>query len=156
MDGFFIGDCDGQSASNLHTGAIMLNGSSASQVTIKDVEVAHTGGFGVMTRGAVRDVMLSRMHIHDVGAGGVSVEKPAEYADGSAVHNLSLVDSTIHVSKFLSQSHRVLCLMCCAAMQDGGHVYRMGPGVMLQNCKSCAVDHNRIYNFFYTGITTGM
>lgn len=43
MDGFFIGDCDGQSASNLHTGAIVLNGSSASQVTVKDVEVAHTG-----------------------------------------------------------------------------------------------------------------
>ena len=43
MDGFFVGDCDGQSASNLHTGAIVLNGSSATQVTVTDVEVAHTG-----------------------------------------------------------------------------------------------------------------
>ena len=25
MDGFFVGDCDGQSASNLHSGAIELN-----------------------------------------------------------------------------------------------------------------------------------
>jgi hypothetical protein len=52
-----------------------------------------------VTRGAVRDVMLSRLHIHDVGAGGVSVEKPADYEDGSAVRNLSLVDSRIHVSE---------------------------------------------------------
>ena len=43
--------------------------------------------------------MLSRLHIHDVGAGGVSVEKPADYEDGSAVRNLSLVDSRIHVSE---------------------------------------------------------
>lgn len=135
MDGFFVGDCDGQSASNLHSGAVVLNGSSASQVTVNNVEVAHTGGFGVVTRGAVRDVMLSRLHIHDVGAGGVSVEKPAETTDGSAVHNFSLVDSVIH---------------------DGGHVYKMGPGVMLQNCRGCAVDHNRIHDFFYTGVTTGI
>ena len=47
----------------------------------------------------MRDVMLSRLHIHDVGAGGVSVEKPADYEDGSAVRNLSLVDSRIHVSE---------------------------------------------------------
>ena len=38
MDGFFIGDCDGQSASNLHTGAIVIYG-SASKVTVSEVEV---------------------------------------------------------------------------------------------------------------------
>ena len=65
-----------------------------------------TGGFGIVTRGAVRDVMLSRLHIHDVGAGGVSVEKPADYEDGSAVHNLSLVDSRIHVSEDPSRLKR--------------------------------------------------
>jgi hypothetical protein len=43
MDGFFEGDCDGQSASNLHTGAILIN---ASKVKVSEVEVAHAGGFG--------------------------------------------------------------------------------------------------------------
>ena len=38
--------------------------------------------------------MLSRLHIHDVGAGGVSVEKPA--ATNRFVTNLSLLDSEIY------------------------------------------------------------
>jgi hypothetical protein len=90
-------DCDGQSASNLHTGAIVING-SASKVTISEVEVAHTGGFGIVTQGAVSDVTLNRLNIHDIGAGGVNVEKPTE----NSVTNLALIDSEIH---------------------DGGHVY---------------------------------
>ena len=47
-------------------------------------------------------------------------------------------------------------IQCINALQDGGHVYKMGPGVMLQNCRGCAISHNSIHNFFYTGITTGM
>lgn len=62
----------------------------------------YAGGFGIVTRGAVRDVTFSGLHIHDVGAGGVSVEKPTDYVDGSAVQNLSLVDSVIHVRAFVS------------------------------------------------------
>ena len=163
MDGFFVGDCDGQSASNLHTGAIALNctaeslsspspSSSDAQaggdsgdlqadaacadgqccgVTVENVEVAHTGGFGVITQSPVSGLSLRRLHVHDIGAGGVNI--------GSA-HNVTEVidhpDSVLDVSLEDSEIH------------DGGHVYRMGPGVMLQSCHGCAVVHNHIHNFF--------
>jgi hypothetical protein len=135
MDGFFVGDCDGQSASNLHSGAIDLNCSLSpcTGVTVQNVEVAHTGGFGVITHEAVSNTKLSRLHLHDLGAGGVSVEKPS--SEGEHVSNLRLIDSHIH---------------------SGGHVYRMGPGVMLQSCRSCTASHNEIHDLLYTGITTGI
>ena len=57
--------------------------------------MAHTGGFGVITHEAVSDTTLSRLHIHDVGAGGVSVEKPNGQNGGESVTKLHLVDSAL-------------------------------------------------------------
>jgi hypothetical protein len=90
MDGFFKGDCDGQSATNLKTGALDLS-CNCSGIVVTNVEVAHTGGFGVITHGALQDTVLSRLLVHDVGAGGVNVKEPPM----GSVQNLTLLDSQI-------------------------------------------------------------
>jgi len=145
MSGFFEGDCDGQAASNLLAGgAVTINGSIGGAV-LANVEVAHVGGFGVVVAGAARDCSLSRLHVHDVGAGAVNVQRSraaattgaagaAGAAGGAGVRNLSLVDSEL---------------------EDGGHVYKMGPGLLLQECHRCEIAHNRIHHFYYSGISTG-
>ena len=69
--------------------------------------------------------------MHDVGAGGINVQWSSSSSD---VHGLTLEDSDIY---------------------DGGHVYLMGPGVLLQQCHDCLITHNHIHDFFYTGISTG-
>ena len=54
MSGFFEGDCDGQSATNLLTGAVQLAcargppAQGCDSVLVSSVEIAHTGGFGLI------------------------------------------------------------------------------------------------------------
>ena len=62
MDGFFVGDCDGQSASNLKTGAVALS-CNCTGITVENVEVAHTGGFGFILQGNLHDATLSRLQV---------------------------------------------------------------------------------------------
>jgi hypothetical protein len=40
-------------------------------------------------------------------------------------------------------------------LTDGGHIYRMGVGVLIEACKGCTIAHNDIHQFFYTAISTG-
>ena len=131
MSGFFEGDCDGQSATNLLSAAVQLN--NAQHVSMERVGVRHTGGFGVWAQANVTDVLLSRLLVTDVGAGGVRVGAGV-CAPVPSVHDLTLEDSVV---------------------SDGGHVYRMGPGVLVGGCTGCRVAHNDIHTWRYTGINTG-
>jgi hypothetical protein len=81
MRGFFLGDCDGQSATNLRSGAVQVNCSAGKggcqRITIENVGVSHTGGTGVVVAGVVTDATLSRLVVSDVGASGVRIGSKA-------------------------------------------------------------------------------
>lgn len=67
--------------------------------------------------------------MHDLGAGGVRIGS----ATGDA-HNISLTDSVL---------------------EDGGHVWLQGCGVLMQAANGSTVSHNTIRRFSYTGISVG-
>lgn len=129
MAGFLVGDCDGQAASNLRSGAVEIRcGGPCTGPVVTDVEIGHVGGFAVAMDGAVAGASLSRLLVHDVGAGGLRIgSSNSSMRSEDMPSGLSLLDSTV---------------------RDGGHVYRMGPGLLLAQCHGCEVSHNDISGFF--------
>jgi hypothetical protein len=126
--------CDGQSASALRSAAIELNG--ASQWLLKDIHVAHVGGYAIWITGASRDVMLTHSSITDLGAGGIRI--------GATSSGAPPLDSiTRHV---IVQNTNV---------SDGGHVIESGCGILIQAAFNVTVEHNDIFDLYYTGISTG-
>ena len=165
MSGFFEGDCDGQSATNLLTGAVQLacergqpsdQGKGCENVLISRVEIAHTGGFGLLVgqpdhrpvphknapTARVQNAMFSRLRVHDVGAGAVRL--------GTVLQ----AGGTVHTGSTLATSFANISLLD-SELYDGGHVYLMGPGLQIGGCHGCEFSHNSIHDFLYTGITTG-
>ena len=164
MSAFFdpLNDCDGQSASSLQTGAVAINCSATwrepsverdsggasneskcSNVTLHNVEIAHAGGWGVITHEAVHNVALRRLKIHDLGAGGVNIKRPAAW-------------NWTHQHEPPSRAGATAVTIEDSEIYNGGHIYKMGSGVLMQQCHCCAVSHNRIHHFLNTGISTGM
>ncbi len=67
----FPGDCDGQSADFLTTAT--LHWDSSSNITLTNVTVQHTGGYGVWFGPGVVGALLSRALVTDMGAGAVRI-----------------------------------------------------------------------------------
>ena len=132
MSGFFEGDCDAQSAANLLSAAVSLNHAAA--ITLTNLSVAHTGSEGIWANVSAVDILLARLVVFDVGASAVRVGTASTAPLPNPTRNVTLVDS------YLS---------------DGGHIYMMGPGILLVACEACTVAHNSIHDFFYTGVSTG-
>lgn len=132
MDGFFEGDCDAQSASNLQTAAVHFTHST--NITLQNVTVAHTGGFAVWADVACDGVTMRGLHVHDVGAGAIRLGAAGDVPDVNATRNVVLADSWLH---------------------DGGHVYIHSPGVLLQYAETTTVTRNEIFDFYYSGVSMG-
>lgn len=163
MSGFFTGDCDGQSATNLRSGVLQVNGSvvpGARAVTanIDRVEVAHTGSIGVVVGGMVRSASLTYLTVHDTGAGAVRVGTTA-LQPPTLDYDATRATDTPGAGAFGTASATALGItsvtLADSDLSDGGHVYKMGPGVQLDDCTNCTVTHNAIHDFHYTGISTG-
>jgi hypothetical protein len=132
MDGFFIGDPDGQAASNLHSAAVAIN--YAARVHFHDITLAHTGGNGLYFNKSVSNSTLERFEIVDIGASGLRIGAYNESAETNPTRTIVVQDGYIH---------------------DGGHTYRMGPGISMVACRQCTLTHNEVANFSYTGISSG-
>jgi hypothetical protein len=115
--------CEFQSDGKSSVAAVHWTNSE--QIEVVNTTVRHTGGYALWFDSGCTDVFASRMHIHDLGAGGVRM---------SGAHNVTLTDSVI---------------------EDGGQVWRDAVGVLMQVANDSRVTHNTIRRFFYTGISIG-
>jgi hypothetical protein len=122
--------CEAQSAADQRTAAVHLTDSVNMQMV--NVTVRHTGGYGVWLDKGCRDSALLASHVSDVGAGAVRVG--GSYG-GAAPFALEASNVTVADS----------------VLEDGGHVWRMGCGVLLQAANTSTVEHNLIRQFLYTG-----
>ena len=119
--------CETQSAADEIVAA--LHWSNSQRVTVHNITVRHTGGYGLWFAAGCHDSSASFVQMSDLGAGGVRIGS----ATGDA-YNISLTDSTL---------------------QDGGHVWRQGCGVLMQAANGSLVSHNIVRGFSYTGISVG-
>ncbi len=113
--------------------AITLAG--ARRCVLKNLEVAHVGGYGIELGHGCKDNRIEQCHIHDLGAGGVKlgeVQLPdgeAGRAERNTVHNCYI--------------------------HDGGHIYHTAVGVWVGKSSFNTISHNEICEFYYTGISVG-
>ena len=107
------------------------------------MEIAHAGGWGVITHEAVHNITLRRLQIHDLGAGGVNIKRPAAW-------------NWAHQHEPPSRAGATAVTVEDSETYNGGHIYKMGSGVLMQQCHRCAVSHNHVHHFLNTGISTGM
>jgi hypothetical protein len=115
--------CEFQSAANTVVAA--LHWTNALRLQLHNVTVKHTGGFALWVGPGSRNVMATRLHLHDLGAGGVRI---------TSSHAVTVADSVL---------------------EDGGHVWRSASAVLMQTANRSLVTHNLIRQFFYTGISIG-
>lgn len=125
----FTGGCNGQSADFLTQAAVEVHESYG--ITFNQCSFSHVGGYAVWFGPNSTDSSLTNSHIFDVGAGGVRI------GNGSLNQKTSghVVENNL--------------------IEDGGHVYQEGCGVLAQIGIDCAIKHNEIRYFRYTGISTG-
>jgi len=88
------GTCDAQSASFLTSAALHFEG--ARDVQLKNLNVSHVDGYAVWVGNGSRNVVMDRLHIFDVGTGGVRIGPPIGGVSGaSRADNVSLTNSVL-------------------------------------------------------------
>lgn len=126
------GDCSSQSAAFLTTAA--LHWQNSTNITLSNVTVKHTGGYGVWFDAGTVGAVLSHSLVEDVGAGAVRIGVPVHGVAPDLTSDVVVED---------------------CELRDGGHVYKAGCGVLLQAAANSKVTHNNIHWFHYTGVSVG-
>ena len=131
-------------------GAIVLTG--AKNCLFEECEVTAIGNYGIEISDGCSDNRILKCNIHDLGAGGFligSKNRPKEKVDADGIggkyppvlekpsdvtHNTEIADCRIY---------------------DGGKYFHSAVGIWIGQSPNNHIHHNEIYNFYYSGISTG-
>lgn len=122
-----------QSASFLDAAAVHLK--NASNCTLSQIEVLHTGQYGVWFNDCGANNKMVSSTVMDLGAGGVRIGTGGPLPDDP---------------EFTSNNTVTDCVI-----KDGSHVFAEGVGILLQHSSFNTISHNEVGNFKYTGISVG-
>ncbi|NLE56039.1 MAG: right-handed parallel beta-helix repeat-containing protein [Lentisphaerae bacterium] len=123
---------DGQAAVGL-TGAIYTN--SARNCRFEDLNIAHTGTYGLWFAKGSQDNVLIRSELHDLGGGGVKIgESGGESNEATACRGNTVENCFIH---------------------DGGVIAQAGVGVLILRSSYNTLRHNEICDLYYSAVSVG-
>ncbi len=124
-----------QAAFNVQDGAIA--GTGVERLAFVNCRIAHTGAHGLYLRNGCRHVTVKHTLVEDLGAGGI-------YFGGA---NPNAKQSKDGISSHLTVEDSIV--------RHGGRQLQAGISVWIGHAHDCAVVHNEICDFFYTGVSLG-
>lgn len=112
-----------------------IHADGARHIAFQACTISHVGGYGVELARGCTDNALTRCTITDLGAGGIKIGEPTiREAEPDRTARNTVSDCTI---------------------TDGGHLHHEGVGVWIGQSDANTIEHNRIADFDYTGISIG-
>ncbi len=106
---------------------------NASSIIISNVEISHTGSYGVFIRPGCRNVNVINSLITDMGAGGIAIGQ-----------NISFNEIPPSSIKILSNE-----------ISYGGNVFLNGVGIFVAIARDVIVADNSVHHLRYSGISVG-
>ena len=122
---------DAASAAFLTSVALFI--ANASSIIISDVEISHTGSYGIRISEGTSNINVFNSLITDMGAGGIWI--------GDRSTNMSISPNS---SKILSNN-----------IAYGGNVFLSGVGVLIHRASDIIIARNTIHHLRYNGISVG-
>jgi hypothetical protein len=114
-------------------GVIYMEGSR--QITIEQCTIANIGWYGIELSEGCSDIRIIHNQLRDLGAGGIKID--GVDVDGAVCRRTG--NNVI--------TDNVIC--------SGGRVFHSAIGVVLTHSFGNEVCHNRIHDFYYSGISSG-
>ena len=122
---------DNQAAAFLTSAPLYI--ANATSIVISNIEVSHTGSYGVWVNEGTSDITLINSLITDTGAGGIRI--------GQMISPVPLPTASV---KILSNE-----------VSYGGNVFPSGVAVISQRAVDVVIADNSIHHHRYTGISVG-
>ena len=122
---------DAASAEFLSSTALFVNNATA--IIMSDVEISHTGSYGLRIREETSNIIFENSLITDTGAGGMWI--------GDRTSTIPLISNQ---TKILSNE-----------ISYGGNVFPCGVGIIVYRVNHALIADNEIHHFRYNGMTIG-
>jgi hypothetical protein len=107
---------------------------NSSEIKLNNIEIAHIAGYAIQIDRKCEEISVENSQIYDLGAGGVRI--------GRGIKNEQLLIQNITIRN--------------CTLYDGGHLFSMGVGILLQReTRNISIIQNTLYQFFHTAIQIG-
>ena len=122
-----------ESASAAFLTSVALFIANATSVLVSNVEISHTGAYGIRIREGTSDINVMNSLITDMGAGGIWI--------GDRSTDMSMSPKT--------------CKILSCEIGYGGNVFPSGVGILLHRATNIEIVANTIHHLRYNGISVG-